>query len=107
MELFDGVLPLSGEGHPPGIVTQGPSPSPGPMPSALGPTHGPCGVAAFHVTAGRRVGVHLDHVVAVHGGCGTHVLLRLGLLVAGEARQGRRHAEIRHRHPGPFLYPFR
>lgn len=81
VQLFNGVLPLAGESHPSSIgVASSTRPAVG-VPATLHahPRHG--NRAAVVVVAWRRVGVHLDHVVAVHGRRDTDVLLRLGLLV--------------------------
>lgn len=92
VELFDGVLPLAGKSHPSGVGVASDRPcstsastvSPVGFPAAVHahPRHG--GGAAFVVVAWRRVGVHLNHVMAVHGRRGADVLLRLGLLVVAE-----------------------
>ncbi len=91
VQLFNGILPLVGESHPScvGVTSNHPSSA-----SAVGvpatmhahPWHG--GGAAVVVVACRRVGVHLDHVVAVHGRRDADVLLRLGLLVVTEPAHG-------------------
>lgn len=86
MQLFDGVLPLAGERHPSGVGVATPtSPTSSSYSSAVAAVH------AVVVVARRRVGVHLDHVVAVHGRRDADVLLRLGLLVVAESAHGRHH----------------
>lgn len=86
VQLFDGVLPLAGESHPPGV---GVAAAASTVAVHAHPGHG--GGAAVVVVAWRRVGVHLDHVVAVHGRRGADVLLRLGLLVVTEPAHGGNH----------------
>lgn len=94
VQLFDGVLPLAGESHPPGVGVASARPcsaSAVGVPSAVHAHPGHGGGAAVVVVARRRVGVHLDHVVAVHGGRDADVLLRLGLLVVAEPAHGGHH----------------
>lgn len=99
MELFDGVLPLAGESHPSGVWVTSDRPSstsassvaPVGFPAAVHAHPGHGGGAAFVVVAWRRVGVHLNHVMAIHGRRDADVLLRLGLLVVAEPAHRRHH----------------
>lgn len=95
VKLLDGVLPLVGESHPSGIGVVAANVSPSvaavgvPASVHAHPGHGRG--AALVVVARRRVGVHLDHVVSVHGRRDADVLLRLGLLVVAEPTHGGHH----------------
>lgn len=89
VQLFDRVLPLAGKSHPSGVVASGR------LPAAVhahgGHAVGAPFAVAVVVVAWRRVGVHLDHVVAVHDRRDADVLLRLGLLVVAEPAHGGHH----------------
>lgn len=99
VQLFDGVLPLVGESHPSGVGVAADRPHPASastvapvgVPATVHAHLGHGGGAAVVVVAWRRMGVHLDHVVAIHGRRDADVLLRLGLLVVAEPAHGGHH----------------
>lgn len=75
LELFDGVLPLGGECHPPHVVAPD-GPRPAPLPMRVPPaSYRVARHTHLQLVARCGVGVHLDHVMAVQRGCDADVLL--------------------------------